>query len=317
MRVATSNRIGEVFEAQGEPIQAERYYLDAQKNFEAYRAQGLATLDNEATRLYRNLGNLYYRQTPGVEAVGTGKVPGAWLQALKLYQTADQGPGRDSGVVYRQGVIFYENRDFTEAVKKFFVLDAPGNLGESSGRQNPNLLYAMGNALFRSGNFASAEGYYRELLMILRDQRSRIQNFDPVVREAHRELAQRLYETWNNLGAAQYRAANTFRSGTPEFKQAIVALTSARAQAQVLGQELYANRSELDITQVDDAKLQALRDDEARVLALTRKEKGLIEANLQVLSLLESASPSRKEALAQQLEIFARIPLELDQDRAP
>ena len=45
--------------------------------------------------------------------------------------------------------------------------------------------------------------------------------------------------------------------------------------------------------------------------------EGLVEANLQVLSMIETASPSRREALAQQLEIFARIPLEIDQSPAP
>ena len=130
-------------------------------------------------------------------------------------------------------------------------------------------------------------------------------------------LAQRLYETWNNLAAAEYRAGNTFRSGTPEFHEALAALTTARAQAMILGRDIYEDKTELDITVVDQAKLQAIREDEAKIIAKTRVEKGLIEANLEILSLLETAPPSRKEALGQRLEIFARIPLELDQAAAP
>jgi len=317
MRVATSNRIGEVFDEMGQPLQAEKYYLDAQKTFEAYRDQGLVSLDAEAAKLYRNLGNLYYRQTPGVEAVGRGTVPGGWEQALKLFEAAEQGHGEEPDVSYRLGVIQYEKQDFGSAVKRFFPLDRPGNRGESSGRDNPNLLYAMGNALFRSGNYASAEGYYRELLSLLREKRQRISDWDPVGRSAHKALAQRLYETWNNLAAAEYRASNSFRTGTPEFRESLAALTTARAQAQILGRDLYEDKSELDITVVDSTKLQAIRDDEAKIVARTRQEKGLVEANLQVLSLLETAPPSRKEALSRQLEIFARIPLELDQAEAP
>lgn len=317
LRVATSNRIGEVFDEAGEPLQAEKYYLDAQNAFESARSQGLVTFDSEAARLYRNLGNLYYHQTPGVEASGRGTSPGGWEQALKLYETAEKGRWEEPAVEYRLGVIYYEKRDFSQAVKRFFSLDRPGNRGETSGRENPNLLYAMGNALFRSGNYASAEGYYRELLGILQERRSRITEFDPVGRTSHKALAQRLYETWNNLAAAQYRASNHFRGGTPEFRQAIASLTRARAQAQVLGRDLYENKTELDITQVDEEVLRAIRDDEARIIARTRQEKGLIEANLQVLSMIETVPASRKAALASQLEIFARIPLELDQAEAP
>lgn len=317
LRVATSNRIGEIFDAEGQPLQAEKYYLDARKTFESMQAQGLVSFDLDAARLYRNLGNLYYRQTPGVEAAGRGTTPGGWEQALKLFETAEKGTWEEPAMTYRLGVIQYERQSFGEAVKRFFTLDRPGNRGETSGRDNPNLLYAMGNALFRSGNYASAEGYYRQLLGILRDQRSRITEWDPVGRSSHRALAQRLYETWNNLAAAQYRASNAFRAGTPEFREALTSLTTARAQAQILGRDLYEDKAELDITAVDPTKLQEIRDDEARVIARTRQEKGLVEANLQVLSMIETVAPSRKAALASQLEIFARIPLELDQTEAP
>ena len=317
LRVATSNRIGELFDEMGQPLQAEKYYLDAQKTFEAYRDQGLVQLDAQAAQLYRNLGNLYYRQTPGVEATGRGMIPGGWEQALKLFETAEQGHGEEPEVSYRLGVIQYEKQQFGLAVKRFFPLDRPGNRGESSGRENPNLLYAMGNALFRSGNYASSEGYYRELLALLREKRAKITDWDPSGRSAHRALAQRLYETWNNLAAAEYRASNSFRAGTPEFRESLAALTTARAQAQILGRDLFEDKSELDVTSVDATKLQAIRDDEVKIVAKTRQEKGLVEANLQVLSLLEAASPSRRAALAEQLEIFARIPLELDQTQAP
>jgi tetratricopeptide (TPR) repeat protein len=234
-----------------------------------------------------------------------------------LFETAEKGRWEEPTVTYRLGVIAYEKQNFAQAVQRFFALDRPGNKGESSGRDNVNLLYSMGNALFRSGNFASAEGYYRQLLDLLRDQRSHIKDWDPVGRSAHKALAQRLYETWNNLGAAQYRASNAFRAGTPEFREALASLTTARAQAQILGHDLFEDKSELDVTRVDAAKLQAIRSDEARIVAKTRQEKGLVEANLQVLSLLETVSPSKKAAVANQLDIFARIPLELDQSEAP
>ena len=236
---------------------------------------------------------------------------------MKLFETAEKGHEDEPAVTFRLGVIHYEKREFDQAVRQFFVLDHAGNKGEASGRDNWNLLYAMGNSLFRSGNFASAEGYFRQLLALLRAKRATIAQWDPAGHALHKALAQRLYETWNNLAAAQYRAANAFRAGTPEFREAIAALTTARAQSSILGRDLFEDTSELDVTRVGADKLQAIRDDEAQILAKTRKEKGLVEANLQVLSMIETASPSRREALAQQLEIFARIPLEIDQSPAP
>ncbi len=210
----------------------------------------MVSLDEDSALVYRNLGNLYYRQTPGVEAVGLGTVPGGWDQARTLFETAEKGHWHEPEVDFRLGVIHYEKREFDQAVKQFFLLDHPGNRGEPSGRENANLLYAMGNALFRSGNFASAEGYYQELLDRLREQRSRITEFDPVGRSAHRALAQRLYETWNNLAAAQYRASTRSVPVLPNSAGPSPSLTTAQAMTQILGRDLYEDKAELDVTKL-------------------------------------------------------------------
>ncbi|MEI6680876.1 MAG: tetratricopeptide repeat protein, partial [Mariniphaga sp.] len=60
MRVATLNRIGEVFVAREEPLQAEQYFLQAQAQFEEAQTQGLLGLSPQTATVYRNLGDLYY-----------------------------------------------------------------------------------------------------------------------------------------------------------------------------------------------------------------------------------------------------------------
>jgi len=310
MRVATLNRIGEIFVEREEPLQAEQYFLEAQKQLEGFLGQKLVSLNPSTAEIYRNLGDLYYKQTPGTAEARTSV--GGWEEALKLYGKAAQGQLENPTVTYRKGVILYELGEYNQAIKEFFALDK-----KLVNRDNWNLLFSMANALFRNGNFFAAEGYYRELLTLLLEKRSRIAEFDVAVKRTDRALAQRIFQTYTNLGATLYRGARAYKAGTREFREALTSLTTAQGMAVTLGLDLYGSRAEFDITQVNDQTVQALRDEQARIVALTRKEKGLVEANLQVLSLVETTPPGRRSELVQDLEIFAGLPLEMNQLEAP
>jgi tetratricopeptide (TPR) repeat protein len=310
MHVATLNRIGEVFVARSEPLQGEQYFLQAQARFEQDQSLGLLKLTPATAQVYLNLGNLYYKQTPGTAEAE--KNPGGWEQALKLYETGLKGNIENPEVTYRMGVILYEKKDYAGAIKEFFDLDKQGLW-----RNNWNLLYSMANALFRNGNYFAAEGYYRQLLGMLLDKRSRIKDLDVTTKRTDRALLQRIFQVWTNLGATLYRGAHAFKAGTREFREALTDLTTAQGMAVTLGLEVYGTRKEFDITLVNDSTIQALRDEEARIVAQTRKDKGLVEANLQVLALVETTPPGRRGDLVQDLEIFAGIPLEMNQLEAP
>jgi tetratricopeptide (TPR) repeat protein len=310
MRVATLNRIGEVFVAREEPLQAEQYFLQAQTQLEESQSLGLLSLTPQTAQVYRNLGNLYYLQTPGTAEAE--KNPGGWEEALKLFETARKGQLEDPAVTYRMGVILYEKKEYAAAIKEFFELDK-----KLAWRDNWNLLYAMANTLFRNGNYYAAEGYYRELLAILLDKRATIVELNVAGKRTDRALAQRIFQVWSNLGATLYRGSHAFKAGTREFRESLAALTTAEGMAVTLGLDLYGSRKEFDITLVNDSNIQALRDEQARIVAQTRKDKGLVEANLQVLALVETTPPGRRGDLIQDLEIFAGLPLELDQLEAP
>jgi tetratricopeptide (TPR) repeat protein len=238
--------------------------------------------------------------------------PGGWEEALKLYETGLQGNIESPEVTYRMGVILYEKKDYAGAVREFFELDKQGLW-----RGNWNLLYSMANALFRNGNYFAAEGYYRQLLAMLLDKRSRIKDLDVTTKRTDRALLQRIFQVWTNLGATLYRGAHAFKAGTREFREALTDLTTAQGMAITLGLDLYGTRKEFDITMVNDSTIQALRDEQSRIVAQTRKDKGLVEANLQVLALVETTPPGRRGDLVQDLEIFAGLPLELNQLEAP
>ena len=181
------------------------------------------------------------------------------------------------------------------------------------GENNDNLLYALGNSLFRTGNYALADGYYRSLKEQLEIKRHTIRNLDLRKRKSHRYLIQRLVEVENNLAAAIDRGRPGLRVRTGTFADALKYLTEAQATETSLGLDIYGNHQELDITEIDEQALQKIRTQEAEIVRKTRQTGGLIAANLKLLSLAQSAPPQDRIRLSQALEIFPRLALTLSQ----
>ncbi len=302
------DRIGEIFVQENQPLQAESYYVNALRRYQEGIFQNLVTPELSYAKIYADLADLYYAQTPGTKNSLDPSMKGGWDRALDLYQTAVKLGLVTSEITYRIGVIQYEKKNYQQAVLNFLQLEeAP------EWQDNANLLYALGNALFRTGNYALADGYYRSLKERLEIQRHTIRNLDLQKRKSHRYLIQRLVEVENNLAAAIDRGRPGLRVRTGTFAVALKYLTDAQATMTSLGLDLYDNHQELDITEVDEQALQKIRAQEAEIVRKTRQVGGLIAANLKLLSLAQAASPQDRIRFSQALEIFPRLALTLSQ----
>ncbi|NNM53601.1 MAG: hypothetical protein HKM05_02635 [Spirochaetales bacterium] len=302
------DRIGEIFVQENEPLQAESYYVNALRRYQEGLYQKLLSPEISYAKVYADLADLYYAQTPGTKNSPDPSMKGGWDRALDLYQKAEQMGLATSEITYRIGVINYEKKNYQQAVLSFLKIEE-----SPQGEDNDNLLYALGNALFRTGNYALADGYYRSLKERLEIKRHTIRNLDLRKRKSHRYLIQRLVEVENNLAAAIDRGRPGLRVRTGTFAEALKYLTEAQAIETSLGFDLYDNHQELDITEIDDQALQKIRAQEAQIVRKTRQVGGLIAANLKLLSLAQSSPPQDRIRLSQALEIFPRLPLTLSQ----
>jgi hypothetical protein len=143
-------------------------------------------------RLYAGMGDLeYFTKTGDMGA------------ALGYYKDAERNGWAPPEMQYRMGSAYYQLEDWKNAMEYLFA--ASSNLP-----LNRRILFALGNAAFKRGNYFAAQGYYNRLLDILENQRSRLPVLLPNDRPEYLELAERLMMARNNAGvASEMLAAQT------------------------------------------------------------------------------------------------------------
>jgi tetratricopeptide (TPR) repeat protein len=135
-------------------------------------------------RLYAGLGDLeYFTKTD------------AWESALRYYHRAEQNGWATPEMQYRMGAAYYHFEDWRNALE--YMFNASKNLP-----LNRRLLFAMGNAALKRGDYFAAQGYYTRLLDILESQRVRMPLLLPNDQPEFLELAERLMQARNNAGVA-------------------------------------------------------------------------------------------------------------------
>jgi len=143
-------------------------------------------------RLFAGLGDLEY-------FVKVGDM-GA---ALNFYRMAERHGWAPPEMLFRMGAAYYQLENWGNALEYFFVASSELPL-------NRRVLFALGNAALKRGDFRAAQGYYERLLSILENQRSRLPVLLPNDRPEYLELAERLMMARNNAGvASEMLAAQT------------------------------------------------------------------------------------------------------------
>ena len=131
--------------------------------------------------IYASLGDLYYFAYQD------------WSRAEGAYQQAESNRYLDGGIDYRQGYIKYNRLDYQGALLDF--LDANERLYSN------NIQYALANTLYNLERYASAVGYYNQIIADLRKRRAEIEQLSPALDSNHRALIEQLGATYNNAGA--------------------------------------------------------------------------------------------------------------------
>lgn len=164
----------------------------------------------EFGRLYADLADIEYFSAGNYEA------------ALKQYATALANGWAPAEIQYRMGVIYYSQKDWAEALEKFFAtsLDFP---------LNRRLLFALGNTTYMRGDYHAAQGYYNRLLDILETERSRFPLLVPNDRPEHMELVERLMMARNNLAATLENLADEM--GNSKLRSQAFALYAESSRA--------------------------------------------------------------------------------------
>jgi tetratricopeptide (TPR) repeat protein len=141
-------------------------------------------------RLYAGMGDLeYFTKTGDMET------------ALNYYHRSEQNGWSPPEMQYRMGAAYYQLEDWKTALEYLFTASSGLPL-------NRRLLFALGNAALKRGDYFAAQGYYNRLLDILETQRARLPVLLPNDRPEYLELAERLMMARNNAGVASEALAD-------------------------------------------------------------------------------------------------------------
>jgi tetratricopeptide (TPR) repeat protein len=186
------NRLGESYARDREYLNAEKYFQRASERIEAGQSQRVLGQLKELGLPYENRGDIYYYVSRDLNT------------ALQLYRQAEANQYRSDELDYKMGYIAYAQGDFEQALLRFSrVVDAlPAN---------ENGLFALGNALYLQGYYASSQGYYLRLLDIQETRRDRISFLQPADDSEHRALVEFMMKVCNNLGVTTMRLSERGR----------------------------------------------------------------------------------------------------------
>ncbi|ULQ59343.1 tetratricopeptide repeat protein [Brucepastera parasyntrophica] len=156
--------------------------------YENARANRTVKQDPLVGRLYADFGDTDYFISNNLD------------NALQSYEKAIAELEDTPSIRYRIGYIQYQKMDYEKALTSFMRAYArePGD---------KNLLYSLGNTLFKRGDLYAAQGYYERLMEMLEAERLRKGIVFPQVRPDHNEFVQMYRDTANNLGVTLHLQA--------------------------------------------------------------------------------------------------------------
>jgi tetratricopeptide (TPR) repeat protein len=183
-RIDAHRRYADALIGGREFVPAEEQLVKGINLYEDALARRLLARSPEYGRLYAGLGDLeYFTKTRDMEA------------ALNYYHRSEQNGWAPPEMQYRMGAAYYQLEDWRNALEYLFTASSRLPL-------NRRLLFALGNAAFKRGDYFASQGYYNRLLDILETERARLPVLLPNDRPEYLELAERLMMARNNAGVA-------------------------------------------------------------------------------------------------------------------
>ena len=188
-RVDAFRLLGELRTADKEYLRAQALYAQGMALYEQQRENRAVPRDPRVGRLYADSADIDYFISNDLDT------------ALVHYRKALEELHDTPSVRYRTGYIYYQKRNFEEAMHAFSRTYAEKN-------EDRHVRYAFANTLFRRGNHFAAQGHYERLMESLEAERIRKGIVLPQVRTDHGDFVEQYMKTANNLGVTLNRLAN-------------------------------------------------------------------------------------------------------------
>jgi tetratricopeptide (TPR) repeat protein len=210
-RVDTHYRYANLLIENKEFFPAEEQVVRGIELYEDFLSRNLISASPQLGQLYAVKGDLEY-------FVKTGNM-GA---ALTNYRLAERYGHAPPEIQYRMGCAYYQLEDWRNALEYLFKASSQLPL-------NRRLLYALGNAAYKRGDYYAAQGYYTRLLDILESQRVRLPVLLPNDNPQFLELGERLMMARNNIAVVYEALAE--QTGNREYRSRALALYADSSRA--------------------------------------------------------------------------------------
>jgi len=210
-RVDTHYRYANLLINNKEFFPAEEQLVRGIELYEDFVSRNLISPTPQLGRLYAGVGDLeYFVKSGNIQA------------ALNNYHTAEKYGYAPPEIQYRMGAAYYQQEKWGNALD--YLYKAASELP-----QNRRILFALGNATFKRGDYFAAQGYYNRLLDILENQRVRLPVLLPNDNPQFLELGERLMMARNNAGVTYEALAK--QTGRREYRSKALSLYADSARS--------------------------------------------------------------------------------------
>ena len=225
----------------GEQYVFEKSFLDAEEIYsrglkifsEEHSASGLEANKNIG-KLYADQGDIDYF------------VKGNMDFALQNYMDSIDSGNDTPHIRYKVGYIQYGKENYSEALGSFL------KTGELYS-EDTNLLFAMGNAFFKQGNFYAGEGYFEQLMDILEEEKSNRRLLFPQSKLSDFSFVDLYMKASNNYGVLLFNLAKRTGDSTKngealaQFQKSLVAWDSISRNQETMKRLEGSNLAEQNI----------------------------------------------------------------------
>ena len=225
----------------GEQYVFEKSFLDAEEIYsrglkifsEEHNASGLEANKNIG-KLYADQGDIDYF------------VKGNMDFALQNYMDSIDSGNDTPHIRYKVGYIQYGKENYSEALGSFL------KTGELYS-EDTNLLFAMGNAFSKQGNFYAGEGYFEQLMDILEEEKSNRRLLFPQSKLSDFSFVDLYMKASNNYGVLLFNLAKRTGDSTKngealaQFQKSLVAWDSISRNQETMKRLEGSNLAEQNI----------------------------------------------------------------------
>lgn len=201
---------GEIFLQKEQHLEAETIFASALNLYRSYAAISEIPPNKIVGKLFEDYGDVKYFIASDYE------------MALECYTKATEQNADSASVRYKLGYINYQMGNYNQAATEFGLAfaDKPSDV---------NLLFALGNALFKRADYYVAQAYYERLVETLNAEKIRRRILLPQVRENDTIFVENYMKATNNLAVTLNRLA--VQNGNSEMNSRSFALFAESTRA--------------------------------------------------------------------------------------